>query len=195
MRAQPVAGEGLLHPAALAAAALLGLNDHLFKALWPGTVTGKLSDVAGLLVFPLLLQALWELGGWRSGRRVAPSLNVLAVCVLVTAVVFTLAKVWPPGSHAYRVAFGVARWPLDAALATLSGRGLPPLSRVSLTPDATDLVALPAAALALWVGAARVRASGRCASGRCAPVSAPEARSFHALGSALANDRRLLRRA
>lgn len=46
----------LSHPLFLAAVAALGLNDHLLKAsgAWPA-LSGKLSDVAGLLVAPLVL--------------------------------------------------------------------------------------------------------------------------------------------
>src|SRR5690606_8292496 len=51
--ARPVAGDGLLHPAPLAAIGLLLLNDHWLKAAFPGSITGKLSDFAGLAFFPL----------------------------------------------------------------------------------------------------------------------------------------------
>ena len=34
---------------------LLALNDHVLKQAWPGWVTGKLSDVAGLVVAPAVL--------------------------------------------------------------------------------------------------------------------------------------------
>jgi len=142
-----VAAEGLLHPAALAAAAVLAFNDQLGKALWPGTVTGKLSDFAGLLVFPLFLQAAWELVRPQQTR----SLRVLVTAAIATAVVFALVKTWPPASAAYRVVFGVLRWPLDAVLSA----SLPPLRPVRLTPDVTDLVALPAVLVAVWAGVSR----------------------------------------
>lgn len=47
----------LTHPLFLAAAILLALNDHLWKGsgLLPAALTGKISDVAGLLVAPLTL--------------------------------------------------------------------------------------------------------------------------------------------
>ncbi len=45
----------LAHPVSLSAVLVLLLNDHLFKALWPGWVTGKLGDVAGLVFAPLLV--------------------------------------------------------------------------------------------------------------------------------------------
>ena len=46
----------LLTPAWVASLAVLGLNDHLLKGsgAWPA-LSGKLSDVAGLLVAPLVL--------------------------------------------------------------------------------------------------------------------------------------------
>jgi hypothetical protein len=49
----------LCHPIALGAVAVLAANDHLLKgsALLPTAITGKLSDVAGLFFFPLLLSA------------------------------------------------------------------------------------------------------------------------------------------
>jgi hypothetical protein len=35
---------------------LLALNDHLLKGIFPGFITGKLSDFAGLVFFPLVLE-------------------------------------------------------------------------------------------------------------------------------------------
>ena len=46
--------------------ALLVVNDHVLKQAFPGPVTGKLSDVAGLFVFPLFLATVWP----RQARRV-----------------------------------------------------------------------------------------------------------------------------
>ena len=36
------------------AVVVLALNDHVFKSAWPGWVTGKLSDVAGVVVIATL---------------------------------------------------------------------------------------------------------------------------------------------
>ena len=38
---------------------LLALNDHFLKGCYPGWLTGKLSDFAGLLIFPLFLAYLF----------------------------------------------------------------------------------------------------------------------------------------
>src|SRR5688572_14818396 len=55
------AGE-FLHPWPLAAVILLAVNDHVLKGsgLLPNWLTGKLSDFAGLFLFPLLVTALLD---------------------------------------------------------------------------------------------------------------------------------------
>jgi hypothetical protein len=52
--------DGLLHPYPLVAILVLIVNDHWLKGLWPGPVTGKLSDMAGLAFFPLVPLGCWE---------------------------------------------------------------------------------------------------------------------------------------
>ena len=67
----------LLHPVVAAAVVVLLLNDHLFKAAAPGLATGKASDFAGLLFFPLLLVAAWEVAIGLMGRWHGPRLGPL----------------------------------------------------------------------------------------------------------------------
>ncbi|MFC7591115.1 hypothetical protein ACFQYP_51035 [Nonomuraea antimicrobica] len=99
---------------------VLLLNDHLLKPVWPGFVTGKLSDVAGLVVAPPLVALLC--------RRRAD----LAATVL-TGALFTLVKTTETGAEAASHAWTYLAGP----------------SRVLADP--TDLLALPALALAWWV--------------------------------------------
>ncbi len=147
--ARPVAGDGLLHPVPLAAIGLLLLNDHVLKAAFPGLVTGKLSDFAGLAFFPLFLQAGWEsLSGLR-GRWSGPSRRALLLCTLATALVFALVKLWHPAGEAYRWGLALLQWPFRSLVALLAGGALPPLSPVSLVRDPSDLVALPSVLLPL----------------------------------------------
>ena len=90
--ARPVAGGALVHPVALAAIAVLVLNDHLGKAAFPGVITGKLSDLAGLAFFPLFLQAGVEIALAAAGRPWVRSDRVLWGAMALTAVVFALVK-------------------------------------------------------------------------------------------------------
>ncbi|GAA3411988.1 hypothetical protein [Streptosporangium vulgare] len=86
------------HPLTVIAVVVLLLNDHLFKPLWPGAVTGKLSDVAGLIVAPPLLNLFI--------RRPRAS-------VLLTGVVFGLVKTTAVGaalaSQAWTLVWGPSR--------------------------------------------------------------------------------------
>jgi hypothetical protein len=146
-------GDGLRHPVALASLALLVVNDHFLKTAWPGLVTGKLSDVAGLVFFPLFLQGLWELGARLRGRAVGPSRRVLCVAAGLTGVVFALVKLTAVGGEVYRVGLGLLQWPVRA----LASGGGP--ARVTLVRDATDLWALPALLLSVACGWRRSQSS------------------------------------
>jgi hypothetical protein len=119
------------HPLAILALVVLVLNDHVWKQAYPGLVTGKLSDVAGLAFFPLFLAELL-------GRRLS-----LGLCALLTACVFTAVKLTPLGGDAYRYGLAALQWPWRA----LAGR---PFAPVQLAKDATDLAALPAVLVSLW---------------------------------------------
>ncbi|MCU0655515.1 MAG: hypothetical protein MUF64_09575 [Polyangiaceae bacterium] len=145
-------GEGarlLLHPAPLVALAVLVVNDHLLKIHTPGLMTGKLSDLAGLVYFPLLLFA--ALGGLtgRVGR------GGLVGCVVATGVVFGAVKVEPAATEVYRRGLGALQWPWWALRGWLEGGELPGLLRVEAVTDPTDLVALPMLLVPLWLGLRR----------------------------------------
>ncbi len=140
-------GDGLLRPLPLAAILLLVLNDHVWKAAHPSALTGKLSDLAGLAFFPLLLVAGVEL----ATRRVHGRATLLAA-VAATGLVFVLVKTTAPGAAAYRFGLALLQWPVHALPALARGLELPPVRPVALVQDPTDLLALPALALAAWAG-------------------------------------------
>jgi hypothetical protein len=121
---RPARSAPLLHPASLGAMALLGLNDHLFKWVFPGLITGKLSDFAGLVFFPLVLEFLLR------SRRLS---------VFVTAVGFVLVK---------GTAWGCALW---NSVATSALRWLALDAAAHLRQDSTDLIALLALFIPLYV--------------------------------------------
>lgn len=153
-----IAGAGLLHPLPLMAVGVLLLNDHVLKRAMPGAFTGKLSDVAGLLFFPLFLQALWEVAQRARGVEARPSLRALGFATFATAVVFSAIQLSPLAGDAYRVGLGALQWAPRALTAALSGEGMPRVAPVALTPDVTDLLALPALLVPLWLGVKRASA-------------------------------------
>ena len=114
----------LLHPLWLGSLATLAINDHLLKGsgMFPELVTGKLSDFAGLLVAPLLLATLL---GVR--KRYAWLLAHAAV-----GFVFTAIQVSPAAANLWASAMGSIGFPW------------------AITPDVTDLVALPMLAVSAW---------------------------------------------
>jgi GNAT superfamily N-acetyltransferase len=150
------AGDGLLHPLPLVAIALLLLNDQVLKRAAPGFVTGKLSDVAGLLFFPVFLVAVVEVCLSAIGRWRGPSRNLLFGAVVATGATFAIVKVLPVGESVYEIALGLGQWPFRAIAALAGGSSVPALAPVDLTRDPTDLIALAALAIPFAIGARRV---------------------------------------
>jgi hypothetical protein len=83
----------MLHPLTLVSLIVLVLNDHFLKWAHPSWLTGKLSDVAGMVLAPIVLSVMT--------RHKTPW-----ACALAVAVVFTLAKTWSPANHAWCSAMG-----------------------------------------------------------------------------------------
>ena len=141
-------GDAILHPVALAAVALLVVNDHVLKSLAPGAVTGKLSDVTGMVFFPLLLVAAAEVLVFLVQRTWdGPTPRAVVIAVAATGLAFAAAKATPPGEAVYETVLGLAQWPFGAIVAAVNGRPIAPPHPVELARDPTDLVALAA----LWV--------------------------------------------
>jgi len=139
------AGE-FLHPIPLAALAVLGVNDHVLKASgWlPNVITGKLSDAAAFVFFPLLCTAAADTLAWGLARLGVPidfSLRAwkLAAAIAVTVTLMLAIKLSPV------VADAVAR--------TLGAVGFP--SRIVCDP--TDLMTAPGVIVAWLVGRGELR--------------------------------------
>ena len=112
------------------------VNDWVLKpSTWvPGLLSGKLSDFAGLLFFPLLLSALFDCALLllsRCGLRVDFSLRryKLLASNLLVGLCFTLTKLLPSAAE------------FLVELAALAGLNY------SIAPDPSDLMALPV----LWI--------------------------------------------
>jgi hypothetical protein len=109
----------LCHPLPLSTLVLLVANDHCLKHIpaLPGWLTGKLSDFAGLFLFPTVcvaLVAVWRPLAEPARRRLARAI------VLGTGALFCALKLYP-----------APRAPIPAALGVI-------------VCDPTDLAALPA---------------------------------------------------
>lgn len=134
----------LLHPIALAALAVLAANDHWWKASHPGWLTGKLSDVAGMMFFPLLALVAVE-------RVVARRSRALAIAVAASSIGFALVKTVPAATAAFGHLLGILQWPAAATAALLRGDAVPGAIAASAVTDPTDLLAVPFVAVAVII--------------------------------------------
>lgn len=146
-------GDLFLHPAPLTAAAVLFINDYLLKSAFPGVLTGKASDFAGLFVFPIVLVCIAELMLFASRH---PSWQIstpgIVFSCVATGVAFALVKTMPWASDAYAVAIGALRWPVHAVIATVSGEHVPPVAPIDVVADVSDVIAVLAViAAGFWM--------------------------------------------
>lgn len=139
-------GSLALHPAVLAAVLIVLINDQIFKAAawFPALLSGKLSDVAGLFAFPVIVVSCGEL----LTKRIASARSCGLVAIL-TITVFSAAKI----SHDFSLILGEA-WTLGLApLRFVLGRDQS--DTISFAQDTSDLLALPAAIASVMVSHVR----------------------------------------
>jgi hypothetical protein len=122
----------LASPMSVMSLVLLVLNDHWLKTTWPSWFTGKLSDVVGLVVAPLLLTVLLD---------VARLPRALPVAMAATGAGFVFCKTSEFGA--------------EATSSVWSMFGTPTMIRA----DLTDLVAMPALYVAWRVHRSAVAAA------------------------------------
>ncbi|MFG1650518.1 hypothetical protein ACGFIE_11345 [Micromonospora sp. NPDC049275] len=123
----PVTLSWLCHPVTLLALAVLLVNDHVLKPAFPGPLTGKLSDVTGLVLAPPLVAVLLTLLVPRLPTRAAALVGLVAVGAGFAAV----------KSSGYAAELASSAW------TALAGPSL-------VRADWTDLLTLPALGLAWW---------------------------------------------
>jgi hypothetical protein len=139
------------HPVPISAMIVVALNDHLLKGsgLLPGWMTGKLSDVAGMIFFPLFAVALAEtavlaitfvvsrFGLLLPVRFHLTRAKLLASCV-ITGLGFAALNLFPLATDVY--------------LSLYRAAGLHAL----VTPDPSDLLALLCLPIAYFIGRRRI---------------------------------------
>lgn len=140
---RPVPGELLVHPLSLAALAALLVNDHLLKELWGNSLTGKLSDIAGVALFPLLLLTVARLGLDHRWPEALRRPEAVMIAIAVTAAGFASVKLLGPVGDAYASTIGALRW-----VARLGTAGYQPIDVVR---DPTDVLVLPILTVSYYV--------------------------------------------
>lgn len=133
-----------MHPVALLALAVMVVNDWVLKPrLGPSALTGKLSDLGGLVAAPLFLTAAIGLV-LLVFRAKHPHLTHrrLVLSIAATGVVFAAIKLFPAAAAAFVAVISVVR-PAEVYL------------------DRTDLLCLPILGIAYWIGRDELRRLGR----------------------------------
>ncbi|MQP36177.1 hypothetical protein GEO20_29975 [Rhodococcus erythropolis] len=98
-------GDLPLSPWALVSVSVILVNDHVLKGAFGNTMTGKLSDVAGVFLFPLLLLSVLEVLRRKLAGRAA-----IAWSIAVTGIGFAAVKTVSPIGDAYEWVIGFFRW-------------------------------------------------------------------------------------
>jgi hypothetical protein len=140
----------LRHPIALLAIAVWLLNDHLLKSMFPGIITGKLSDIAGMVVTPLVVAVFVELAAPRTVRAKRRFVRINAwLSIIIVAAAFAAAKTTLAGHDIYVTIATLIRAPLHVVVERFH-----PIvfkESVVLVRDVTDLIAIPFGVVSVWL--------------------------------------------
>ncbi len=139
-----MAGRHLRHPVVLTMLALWLLNDHVLKTYYGSWWTGKLSDVAGLVVFPVSIYSSYEIICALGKRAPSHLKSVLWSSLTITAFILTMINTSPIAERLCSDVIAYLQWPIRAIVHLLTGHALPELNRLQTTMDITDLFTLPA---------------------------------------------------
>jgi hypothetical protein len=133
-----------MHPVTLIALIVLVVNDWILKPrLGPSALTGKLSDLAGLIAAPVVLTAAIGLV-LRLARRKDPFLTHRRLVLSIAAT--------GAGFAAVKLSERAAEW---------FTRVLSLVRHAEVYLDRTDLLCLPGLAIAYWIGKDELRRLGR----------------------------------
>jgi hypothetical protein len=136
----------LVHPYTLAALALWIVNDHYLKRTHGSWITGKLSDVACLIVVPLIGIAAVELY-----RNRLAALRTCLLFIAATGVIMISINLFDSAAWIYQYGLAIVQWPLRALHGVIVDGALPSIRAVQKTMDPTDLLTLPALLVPTWL--------------------------------------------
>jgi hypothetical protein len=157
----------LLHPVVIASLVLLVVNDHWLKGHYSSWATGKLSDVAFMVLSPIWLAVLvgYVVEGCLPRKRTGACLSagsqrlILGLMIGSVGVLFTSMQLTEAGDWFYRSSLGALQWPTRAIWELTRGNALPAPLLVATTRDPSDLLCLPFLAIAWSVGLPRGQSS------------------------------------
>lgn len=133
-----------MHPVTLVALAVMVVNDWILKPRYgPSAVTGKLSDLGGLVAAPVVLTAAIGLLLRALGRK-DPFLTQrrLVLAIAATGGIFATIKLSERAAGWFTAALGLVR-------------------HAEVYLDPTDLLCLPVLAITYWIGRDELRRLGR----------------------------------
>lgn len=114
-----------IHPLPLFAVVIMATNDHYLKAAFPGLLTGKLSDFAGMFYFPIFVAALVVLvRSWLNPKSGHLCRRIAIISILFADILLVSVKL---------------RSEVAASVEAFFARVL---FEIEIVPDPTDLLAL-----------------------------------------------------
>lgn len=131
-----------------------GLNDHCFKQLMGGLITGKLSDVVSLICAPIIIViftclSLNLVGVKTISARIFKGLAWGAASSMALLMIgINLSASWARG---YQVGLGWAQWPWVGLYSYLQYGAWPPAPIADLTMDPSDIWTAPSVIISVWI--------------------------------------------
>jgi len=140
---QRTRGDFLLSPAFLVSLLLLLLNDFVLKPSYPGALSGILSDLAGMVFFPIFFVAVAEFIAAVVPPKPLASPRWFWISTAIIGFLLVFVKFTDVGQTFYRVLVApLANGPLSSF--TVGGGGA--------VADPWDLLALLLAPIPIWIG-------------------------------------------
>lgn len=125
----------------LAALVALLINDFWLKENRPSPLSGILSDLAGMVFFPIALVALAELVAWALPSKPLARPSWFLAATALVGISLIAVKLWVPAATAYEQALSVIP---DALRFGTNATGV--------VQDPVDLLALLLAPIPIWIG-------------------------------------------
>ena len=145
-------GDALLSPIYILSLAIMIVNDHYWKGIGPAWLTGKLSDVAILIMGPLTIQAFFELLLSHFRDNWGPSRSFLIFLSLTMSIIMITINLWDTPATLYRWGMGTLQWPFFTLQSLWQKGTIIEIRPVQLFMDPSDCWTAPCSLVAMYVG-------------------------------------------